>query len=219
MRVYQVNDVKRVLNRCIDVILSKKDELTAIDSQIGDGDLGVSMEKGGLALRASIDAYEGDVIGPMFMKGGMAFNSAAPSTMGTLMSMSLVALGRGWKEQTTLTEEDLILVPRLMADAIAKQGKAEQGDKTILDALYPYAEALETDWNAHADFSRALVAAAAAARAGMEATRGMQARVGRARWLGERSAEAPDGGAVLCVHIADALAASDHLQEADAPAQ
>ena len=217
MTEYKIADVKKAIALCIDVILEKKEDLTEIDSRNGDGDLGVSMEKGSMALRLNMSEYRDESIGLMLMKGGMAFNKAAPSTMGTLISMALVTLGREWKEKMFVTDEDVVKVPRIMADSISKQGKAQVGNKTVLDALYPFADSLESSFTETGNLLTSLNKATEAARAGMETTKGMQAKVGRARWLGERSMAAPDGGAMLCVYIVERLAqqATDRSLTAD----
>lgn len=196
-----VQDVKRGFIKCAEIVSENKEKLTEIDSMNGDGDLGVSMEKGTAALRACAEGYEGEAIGPMFTKAGAMFNKAAPSTMGTLIGMSLMTVGNTWKDKTEITETDWVAMPGIMASTIARFGKSKPGDKTVLDALCPFAETLVREYAETADFTLAYDKALDAARAGLESTRGMVAAVGRARWLGERAAEACDGGAYLCVCI------------------
>lgn len=206
MLEYDILAVHRVLDRCIQVILEEKEELTDIDSHIGDGDMGTSMEKGALALKDAVDSYKGDFIGEMLICGGTSFNRAAPSTMGTLISMALVTVGQKWKQKSTLTPEDIVSAPRQLEGAISKFGKAKLGDKTILDALIPYCNVLELTFSQNGDLGDSLYQAALAAEQGAESTKGMKAKSGRARWLAERNCEYPDGGAVLCARIAMRLA-------------
>jgi dihydroxyacetone kinase-like protein len=163
------------------------------------------MGKGSAAIANTLPEYHAEAIGPLLAQCGMAFNRAAPSTMGTLTSMALISLGHAWKEKTTLTEQDVVKAPRILADTIAKFGKAKQGNKTILDALYPFAETLETVYRETNDFAKAYDAAACAAQTGMEATKGMIATVGRARWIGARTQNVLDGGALLCVYLIEGL--------------
>lgn len=80
------------------------------------------------------------------------------------------------------------------------------GDKTILDALVPFAETLEKLSADNVSFAQAWREAAAAAEKGMEGTKGMTAKTGRAKWLDGRNKEYPDGGAVLCVKVVQRLA-------------
>ena len=205
MLQFHINQVKAVLQSSVDIIQQKQDQLTEIDSIIGDGDLGISMGKGSEVIAKILPDYHAETIGPLFVQCGMAFNRAAPSTMGTLISMALVSLGHAWQERTALTEQDVVHAPRILADTIAKFGKAKPGNKTILDALYPFAETLETVYRETNDFTKAYDTATAAAQAGMEATKGMIATVGRARWIGARTQDVLDGGALLCVYLIEGL--------------
>ncbi len=207
MPQYQIDQIKATLQKSADIIRGKQGELTEIDSIIGDGDLGISMGKGVAALAQTVEAYHAEAVGPLFVQCGTAFNRAAPSTMGTLTSMALISLGQAWKEKTELTEQDVVHAPMILADTIARFGKAKQGNKTILDALYPFANTLEAEYGKTGDFARAYEAAEAAAKHGMEATKGMIATVGRARWIGERTQNVLDGGALLCVYLIEGLRA------------
>jgi dihydroxyacetone kinase len=198
MSEYKIDSVIRVLETCIKTVLEQKDILTEIDSKSGDGDMGISMEKGALALKQTIGKCDdSDDIGGLFTKCGSAFNKAAPSTMGTLISMGLIALGRGFAGRTVLLDEEARKIPGILAETISKFGKSKRGDKTVLDALCPFAKVLEN--------GDSLKKAAEAAEAGAESTKGMIAKAGRARWIGERASEYPDGGAVLCALIAKDL--------------
>ena len=203
--MYAIQDVKAAIEKCADIVVSKKDALTEIDSMSGDGDLGVSMEKGVQTLCESIAGYTGTEIGMMLMQGGAAFNRAAPSTMGTLIGMGLASVGGSWKGKTQLEDADLVQGAKTFADAIARLGKAKRGDKTILDALYPFTDKLAESFAATGNFAQAYDEALADAKAGLEATKGMMASVGRARWLGERAMQTYDGGAMLCVYVLEGL--------------
>lgn len=205
MTVFQLEEIRKTLHQCLGIVTENKDALTEIDSINGDGDMGVSMELGAAAMVAAADTYEGETIGPMLQKAGMAFNKAAPSTMGTLIGMALVSLGNTWKGKQQVEEQDVVAAPRVLCEAISRLGKAKVGDKTVLDALYPFAETLEGVFAETSDFSKAYEQAVLAAKAGLEKTKGMQATVGRARWLGERAVQAYDGGALLCVLIVEGV--------------
>ena len=202
---YTIQEVKKALLCCARVLEEKKERLTEIDSRIGDGDLGSSMQKGMQALSLSVQNSQGDNIARMLMDGGIALNTAAPSTMGTLLSAALLDLAKVWKGKTELTAEDLAAVPRILAESISRKGNAKRGDKTILDALFPYAEAFEAEFVRSGSLPYAAAAGAHAAWEGVEQTRSMQARAGRARWLGEKSRATEDGGAVLCALLGEGL--------------
>lgn len=206
---FSLDNTIKVLRKCVEIILVNKDALTEIDSIGGDGDLGVSMEKGAIALKSCLHSLEGEeTISSLLVRSGTVFSKAAPSTMGTLLGMSLMSLGTSWKNKEVLTMEDVIDAPRIMASTIARLGKAKPGDKTILDALCPFAQSLEEEYSSSKSFVKAYGVALEAARNGFESTKGMVASVGRARWLGQRAAETHDGGALLCLRVLEGLSPS-----------
>ncbi len=186
-------------------LISLQDELTGLDSKLGDGDLGVSMALGGTALCETIESSSAKTLDTLLMQCASSFNKAAPSTLGTLLSMGMRAISWKLVGQESITEAQLVEIPRILAGEIVLKGKAKPGDKTILDALLPYSDAIEAHYAASGNLREAAIEAATAAKAGAEATKGMVAHTGRARWLGERNKEYPDGGAVLCQRIADFL--------------
>ena len=193
---YGINDAKALIARVSDIIEAHKDELNELDGRSGDGDLGMSVALGLAATKASAEAFEGDDMGKML----------AMAAMGTLVSSGIMAVGKAFKGKTEVEEADVVAIPRTFADAIAARGGAKLGDKTILDALYPMADVLEERVAAGDELGVAMGAAAAKAREAAEATSGIQASVGRAKWLGERAAANPDGGAILCAVVAEGLA-------------
>ena len=172
---YTIQEVKKALLCCARVLEEKKERLTEIDSRIGDGDLGSSMQKGMQALSLSVQNSQGDNIARMLMDGGIALNTAAPSTMGTLLSAALLDLAKVWKGKTELTAEELAAVPRILAESISRKGNAKRGDKTILDALFPYAEAFEAEFVRSGSLPYAAAAGAHAAWEGVEQTRSCRA--------------------------------------------
>ena len=206
--MYQINEVKYIIAKIADAIHEKKDYLGELDGKSGDGDLGMSMEAAFGAIKETADAYEGNQISELLMKAAMNCNKAAPSTMGTLMSAGVMAIAKAAKGKDGFEDADVVKLPRLFAEAIMARGKAKPGDKTILDALCPMADTVEEKFAAGASLKEAYAAAADTAEKAAAATAGMKAAAGRAKWLGERAAEYPDGGAILCSIIARALANS-----------
>lgn len=201
---YDLKKIKAGLQAIADIVILLKEDLTAIDSKLGDGDMGSSMEKGAQALKTVIaELPDTTPLKDFFMKCAAAFNKAAPSTMGTLLSGGMMELAQHFAEMTVLREEDLILIPAILAAAIGRRGKSREGDKTILDALLPLAETLTARYQLTGNLQTAWLDAAAKAGRGMEGTRGMIAKTGRAKWLGERNKEYPDGGAYMCCRIVE----------------
>ena len=203
----QITQIKEVLSRICDFMIREKEALTEIDSRLGDGDMGISMEKGAVAVKRVLENGQENSISNLLLTAASAFNRAAPSTLGTLISFSIMSIAKVTKGCDEITEELAISFPKIMADTISAKGRAKQGDKTILDAFIPFADTLQSVYDGKKDVQAALEAALEAAEKGMESTKGMLAKTGRASWLDGRNKEFPDGGAVLCVKIAQELCA------------
>lgn len=131
---YCLKDIISVLYQIIDEIMVSKEELTEIDSKLGDGDMGISMEKGAIALKKELDKFvDSDInISELFMNCAMAFNRAAPSTMGTLLSGGMLAIAKQIGNQKVITIDQVVEIPRILANSISLRGKASVGDKTVL---------------------------------------------------------------------------------------
>lgn len=200
-----IRDVEKTILRITERIVEIRDELTEMDSKLGDGDLGISMAKGADAVRRTVEAFAGEDMQTLFLQCAAALNKAAPSTMGTLLSGGLMALARHLTDKAVLTVEEIVIFPEILAGAIAARGKAQTGDKTILDSLIPYAKTLKNVYEESGSVDNAKREALDAAKRGMESTRGMTARTGRASWLGERNKEFPDAGACMFYRIAEIL--------------
>ena len=181
------------------------DLLNRLDAAVGDGDLGITAVKGGAALReyAAAQPPVSDV-GAFLSGAGMAFNRAASSTFGALAATALMRAGRELKGLDTL---DAASLARLTAadTGVQERGKARPGDKTLVDALHPAAEAFAAATASGQDAGTAAAAMLKAARAGRDAIVPQQSRIGRASWVGERTRNQPDPGAVLIVHLLEAI--------------
>lgn len=208
MKQYTITDVKKVLLLISELFIAEKDLLTEIDSKLGDGDLGISMSRGAEAIINELKKFDQEEkdITKLFLTCAAAFNRSAPSTLGTLLSFGMMALGKAVNHGEEISEEAVVALPMILADTIAARGKAQVGDKTILDALYPYARTLSSSYQVTHSLKGSLAAAALAAEAGMESTKGIRAKTGRASWLDTRNMEYPDAGAVLCTLVSKKLA-------------
>ena len=201
----EIAEIRKLVDIIYESIEDKADYLGELDGKSGDGDLGLSMKAAFRAIKNSVDSSLGDDLGKTMMEAAIACNKAAPSTMGTLISAGLMNTARSIKGKKILTDEDIIRIPRLFADGIMQRGKAKLGDKTILDALAPMAETAEMAFSSGVSIEEAFLQAAEKARESAEKTAGMKANVGRAHWLGDRAAAYPDGGAMLCAIVANAV--------------
>ena len=172
-----------------------KDYLCALDGAMGDGDQGVTMAIGFGAIAAALPALQEQDIGTILTKSGLAFNGTAASTIGALFATACLRAGRVVQGKQAIGLPDLAAMAAAAAAGIQERGKAQRGDKTVLDALLPAATALQAAAEAGAGLEAALAQALAAAEAGVQATIPLKAKVGRAAWIAERSVGHPDPGA------------------------
>jgi dihydroxyacetone kinase-like protein len=185
----------------------QKERLLELDGAIGDGDLGITVDRGSQGVRDGLQGHAQD-IGRILFKAGMDFSNSAGSTMGALMGTAFMRAGKQVQGQTEINLADLARMVRAAEDGIKERGKAQAGDKTMLDAIIPAREALEEAVQAGDSLLAALQKAQAAAEKGTLATVNMQAVYGRARWLGERSIGHQDPGATLVVMMIVSLVGS-----------
>ncbi len=208
MSDYTATQVREALLRAGQKMVDLRDTLNELDAAMGDGDTGLSVSKGGAALveyAQNTPLSDGDDIGKYLANAGMALNRAAPSTMGTLLATALMRMGREVKGATTLTPTQVAQMLQAAAAGIQERGKAQRGDKTILDALLPAAEAFAAALQRGADVAQAAQEMLAAARKGRDDAIPLRSNVGRASWVGERTEGKLDPGTVLCVELLETL--------------
>jgi dihydroxyacetone kinase-like protein len=182
------------------------DELRELDAVIGDGDLGVTIGLGADAMASYLAAPDETDVGKMLAKCGMNLNKANPSTFGTLLASAFLGAGKAVQNKPDITADDLVLMGNGAIDGIKKRGKAEFGDKTMLDALVPAVEALKKSLDEKKNTPDALKAAVAAAEAGMKATANMRARVGRGSYRQDGTLGVCDGGATAMYFLIESFA-------------
>jgi dihydroxyacetone kinase-like protein len=168
--------------------------LTKLDGAIGDGDHGTNMDRGMKKALERLEATDGDDIGASLKAVGMALVSSVGGAAGPLYGTLFLQMGQATAGRSELDVAAFTEALDAGVQGVIKRGKAEPGDKTMLDALGPALEALRGAGDDD-DVAAALKRAAEAAREGMESTVPMVARKGRASYLGERSAGHQDPGA------------------------
>ena len=177
------------------VIEDQKDYLTELDSVIGDADHGANMYRGFQAVLKKIPSVEDKDIGTIFKTVGMTLLSTVGGAGGPLYSTLFIQAGNKLNGKEEMTLSDWADALEAARNGIVKLGKAELGDKTMVDALTPAVESLHKAASNGDSLENALVESAKAAEEGMKATIPMVARKGRASYLGERSAGHQDPGA------------------------
>ncbi|MEV0461237.1 dihydroxyacetone kinase subunit DhaL [Catellatospora methionotrophica] len=199
------------LDAAADAIAAQADQLTTLDAAIGDSDHGVNMKRGFGAVRTALDGAAPDGVGAVFTLAGSTLVSKVGGAAGPLYGSALRALGKSLPDGPQVSAAAFGTGLRAGLKALRKLGGAAPGDKTIVDAYLPAVDAYDAALRQHggdADggLAAAARAAAAAAAEGMRATVPLQARKGRASYLGERSIGHQDPGATSTWLIFQALA-------------
>jgi phosphoenolpyruvate---glycerone phosphotransferase subunit DhaL len=188
-------DLDRWVRTFAELVAEHKDELSDLDAAIGDGDHGTNMDRGMQAALATLDEAQPATAQALFSKLGMTVVSTVGGASGPLFGTMFLRIGAALGENADISLTQLATGLRAGLDGVAARGKAEPGDKTMLDALAPAVAALEAAAAESTDKAEALHRAASAAERGRDTTIPMRARKGRASYLGERSAGHQDPGA------------------------
>lgn len=196
-----IETVAEVLGRVSALLQAQKEYLTSLDQAMGDGDMGITLAKIGQALEGYAQEVKTDDIGKFLAGAGMAANKAAPSTMGTLLATALMRAGKAVKGKTELSNEDLGEIFQAADLGIQERGKAKPGDKTVVDALHPAAEAFAGALAAGASPGEAGTKALQAAETGRDEVTPLRSKVGRASWVGERTEGQVDPGCEAFVMV------------------
>ena len=176
-------------------VAENKDYLTKLDQAIGDADHGINMDRGMTAVLAKLDGLEGEDIGALLKTVGMTLVSTVGGAAGPLYGTLFLQMGVATVGKSELEPEDWASALDAAVQGVQMRGKAEPGDKTMVDALIPARDAFSAAVAEGASFEEALGRSAQAAEEGMQATIPLVAKKGRASYLGERSAGHQDPGA------------------------
>jgi dihydroxyacetone kinase-like protein len=186
----------------------EKERLCELDGVIGDADHGIAMELGFGAVAkavAALDLVTGEPT-VVFNTAAKSFLNAVGASSGPLYATAFMRAGTSVKGKAVLSETDFAQAFIAMAKGIQERGKAEIGEKTMVDAWAPAAEACGKALEAGNGIGDCLAAALTAAEAGAEATKSMLAAKGRASRLGERALGHVDPGAASTVIVIRAVA-------------
>jgi dihydroxyacetone kinase-like protein len=170
-------------------------ELVKLDTAIGDGDHGTNMERGMRKAVEKVDGTDGDDIGALLKAVGMALVSSVGGAAGPLYGTLFLQMGTACAGREELDLAGWTAALEAGVKGLQARGKAEPGDKTMVDALVPAMEALRAAGDDGGGLADALRRSADAAEEGMRATIPLEARRGRASYLGPRSVGHQDPGA------------------------
>ena len=189
------SDVRAWIGDFAAAVAEHRVELVRLDTAIGDGDHGTNMDRGMKAVVEKLEATEGDDIGALLKTVGMTLVSKVGGAAGPLYGTLFLQLGTATAGKTELDLDDWAAALDAGVSGVKARGKAELEDKTMIDALVPALEALKAKAAEGADLGDALRASADAAEQGRDATTPLEARRGRASYLGPRSVGHQDPGA------------------------
>ena len=195
------------LRRFHDLVIKNQAELTQLDSAIGDADHGINMARGMAAVMQKLDGMHPADVNELLKTVAMTLLTSVGGASGPLYGTFFLRFGRAAGSVRELDPAALASALRAGLAGIVERGKAEPGDKTMVDALLPAVDAMDTVIKSGGDLDTAVTTARDAAAGGRDATVPLVARKGRASYLGERSANHMDPGAASMALLFDALAA------------
>lgn len=177
------------------VLKENKEYLTQLDSAIGDADHGINMNRGFTKVMEKLPSVIDKDIGNILKTTGMTLISTVGGASGPLYGTFFMRGGMAMGAKEELSDEDLLKLLEAGVEGVVQRGRAELQDKTMIDTWFPALDALRGALANGSNIISALKATVAAAEAGMKATIPLQARKGRASYLGERSIGHQDPGA------------------------
>jgi phosphoenolpyruvate---glycerone phosphotransferase subunit DhaL len=194
------------LRRFRDLVIKNQVHLTELDSAIGDADHGINMTRGMNAVIDKLDGHQPSHVNELFKTVAMTLVTSVGGASGPLYGTFFLRFAGATGPAIELDLEALAMALDAGLTGIMERGKAQSGDKTMVDALSPAVDAMEAVIKSGGDLAAAVTSARDAAAAGRDATIPLVARKGRASYLGERSAGHLDPGAASMSLLFDALA-------------
>jgi dihydroxyacetone kinase-like protein len=194
-----------MFGRAARTVVDHAQYLSELD-MIGDADFGINVSRGFEEVLEKLALLQNPDIGMILGTAGDVFVFDIGGTIGILLGRALQRAGKQMKGKQTLKSDNVVAILKTVLATIKEVGGAKVGDKTMVDALEPAVDAANSAVGSGIkDVQRILEGAAAAAREGAESTASMISRVGRSSYLGERSRDGIDPGAMLICLLLDAM--------------
>ena len=198
-----LSQTRSLLSTAAQAVIASRDRLTKADQDIGDGDHGVGMARGFAAFDEAT-AKEAGSISELFRNCGKALMMTSGGASGVIFGTLFQGAGKALTSDT-LDAEAFVATLEEGLKAVQDRGKAKVGDKTMVDALAPAAEAARKTLNNGASLEQTAEAAAKAAASGADASKGLVAKVGKAKGLGDRTVGFIDPGALTMSILLDSI--------------
>lgn len=186
-------------------IKQHRDELVQLDAPIGDSDHGVNMDRGFSTVVEKLPTVADKDIGTILKTVGMTLVSTVGGASGPLYGTAFLRAGMALADRYELTPAEVVAALEAALEGIQARGKAQRGEKTMVDAIGPGIDVLKEAQASDEDFVAALRRAVEAVEAGMKATIPMLATKGRASYLGQRSIGHQDPGATSAFYMAQVM--------------
>lgn len=201
-----VQSTRFVLASIARTIVDNEEYFGELDAVVGDGDFGFSLARGFEKVLESLSEYPAESAAALLQAAAMTISSRIGGTSGPIWGTAFLRAALTAKNAARLDPATVVAMLRAATEGIKARGKAELGDKTLLDALVPATDALEVAGAEEQDPGILVERFAAAMRAAAERTSELQAMRGRASYSGARSVGSPDAGAIALAVIAERLA-------------
>jgi dihydroxyacetone kinase-like protein len=186
-------------------IKEHRDELVQLDSPIGDSDHGVNMDRGFTTVLDKLPTVADKDIGTILKTVGMTLVSTVGGASGPLYGTAFIRAGMALADRYELTPAEVVVALEAALEGIQARGKAQRGEKTMIDAIAPGVDVLKEAQANGEDFVSAMRRSVAAVEEGMKSTIPMLATKGRASYLGQRSIGHQDPGATSSFYIAQVM--------------
>ena len=190
-----IKDFERMIRSAADKIRANRDELSKMDSAIGDGDHGMTIARAVTIAEKVIDESEKKELKGLLKDVGWGVMGVDGGATGPLLGSFLMGLSNGVDEQNVIDSPTLAAMFEAGLAGVCRQSKAQIGDKTLMDALLPAVDAIRQAVDAGKSIKEALQKEAEAAENGAVSTKEFKARFGRAKNLGDRTIGFQDPGA------------------------
>jgi dihydroxyacetone kinase-like protein len=188
-------DALRWLEALQKVFAENRQQLTDLDAAVGDGDFGISLDRGFTAVQAELSANPPADLRTVFQNVATILIKTMGGSSGPLLGTFFLRAAATCADQSELGPADVVALFQAGVEGLQQRGKAALGDKTMMDAWIPAVDAMRGALESGNGLTEILAKGTAAAEAGMRATIAMQARKGRGSYLGERSVGHQDAGA------------------------
>ncbi len=197
------DEVKAMLLLACERIIAAEPQLSEADRNLGDGDHGLGMQRGMTAAAEKLNSGDVESIEKAFSSVGMAMMSSMGGASGAIFGTFFRNGGKAVSGQDTFTASGLAAFLRAGVEGVKQRGGAAVGDKTVVDAMEP--AAAKAEQVRELDLPSAIQAVAAAADEGLEASKALVAKFGRAKTLGDGCIGFPDAGALSVTVIIGAM--------------